>query len=393
MSRPRALFVCHRLPFPPDKGDKIRSWRLLGLLRERYDVALGAFVDDEADWKHERVLRAACADLLLLPLRPKVKLARAARSLPGGSLTASVYRDPRLSAWIAGQRGAGPAVEVAFSSAVAPSLFGGQAPLLLDMVDVDSAKWSAYAETERWPVSVPYGIEGRRLARLEADATRRATATFLVTPEEADLARALPGAAPDRIDWWANGVDTDVFRPGAVPPARGACDVVMTGAMDYRPNADAAVRLARDVLPLLRDARPGTTLALVGARPVRRVERLADLPGVTVTGRVPDIRPWLLGAKVAAAPLTVARGVQNKVLEAMAAGLPIVASAGAAAGSGAEQGKHLLVADGPRETAEAILRILSDQGLAAELGTASRALAERDFGWEARLQRFARYLP
>ena len=389
MTRPRAILLTHRIPYPPDKGDKIRSWRLLLSLSERYDVALGTYVDDEADWQHTETVRAHCAEALFLPLPARVKARRAALGLARGqAVNVAVYDDPRMKAFVAAERARGPAVEVAFSSGVAPLLAGGEAPLLVDLADADSAKYAAYAEDAGWPKTWLYEREARRLAKLETGLTRTAEKVFLVTPEEAALVAGLPGADASRIDHYRNGVDTESFAPGVAPhPER--FDTILTGAMDYAPNGAAAAFFAREVLPLL----PGVTFAAVGARPTPAVKALAELPGVTVTGRVADIRPYLAAARVAVAPLDVARGVQNKVLEAMAMGLPVVASSGAARGSGAEPGAHLVTADGAEATAEAVRGLLADPEAAAALGTRARAHCAEHLTWAAGLSRFEAALP
>ena len=392
-ARPRALLLCHRIPYPPDKGDKIRSWRLLGALAERYDVALGAFVDDEADWQHEGVLAERCATLCLRPARRRPSPLQAARAVRDGQpLSLATHADAGLAAFVRAQRAAGLALEVGFSAQVVPYLEGATAPVLCDLGDVDSEKWSAYARAARWPMRAVYAREARLVAAVEAHATRIGR-TFLVTPEEAAVLAARPGVRVETIDHYRNGVDTDHFAPGAAPPAPDGPEIVLTGAMDYAPNAEAARFFAEDVLPTLRAARPGTRFGVVGARPTRGVRALSDRPGVEVTGRVPDIRPYLAAARVAVAPLAVARGVQNKVLEAMAMGTPVVASTGAATGTGARGGEHLLVADGAEATAAAVRRVLTDDALAARLAKAAREKVMAEDRWDATLGRLRAAFP
>ena len=390
--RGRALLLCHRIPYPPDKGDKIRSWRLFGALAERYDVALGAFVDDEADWQHEAFLCARCAALCLRPAARRPGPLRAARALASGApLSFATHEDQSMNAFVAEQRAAGLRVEAAFSAQMAPYLEGADAPVVTDLCDADSAKWAAYAEKRSGPMRWLYAREARLVAREEAAATHRGR-TFLVTPEEASVLRAQEGVNPSAIDHYRNGVDTEHFAPGVVPPAKGGPEIVLTGAMDYAPNADAARFFAEDVLPRVRDQAPGVRFGIVGARPTSSVQALAS-SSVVVTGRVPDVRPYLEAARVAVAPLTVARGVQNKVLEAMASGTPVVASLGAATGTGARPGEHLLVADGADATAAAVLRLLQDGALAERLARTARAKVVAEDDWTATLQRLRDALP
>ena len=391
--RPRALLLCHRIPYPPDKGDKIRAWRLLGALAERYEVALGAFVDDEADWAHEGVLREACAALCLRPARRRPSVAQAARAFASRQpLSLATHRDAGMAAFVREERAAGLAVEVGFSAQVVPYLEGATAPVLIDLADVDSEKWSAYAATARWPMSAVYAREARRLADVERRATEIGRA-FLVTPEEAAILAARPGVRADAIDHYRNGVDAAHFAPGAAPAAPDGPEIVLTGAMDYAPNAEAARFFAEAVLPDVRAVRPDTRFGIVGARPTPGVRALGARPGVTVTGRVPDIRPYLEAARVAVAPLAVARGVQNKVLEAMAMGTPVVASPGAATGTNAAPGEHLLVAEGAAATAEAVLRLLTDEALAARLAEAGRAKVLAEDAWDTTLDHLRAAFP
>lgn len=392
MKRPHILMLAHRIPFPPDKGDKIRSWRLLRYLAERADVSLGCFIDDEDDWQHTETVRALCRKTLFVPLLPGTAVRRSAVSfLTGRSITEERYRDARLSSWVADRKEDGIDALVGFSAGVMPHLLDG-APLLADLCDVDSAKWEAYAADGRgWKAKV-YARESKLCRALEARVAEGAARTFLVTPEERDLFLTGGDHFAGKVDYYRNGVDTEYFRPGIVPPARGACDVVFTGAMDYRANALAAVQFADEIWPRIAAEAPDATFAIVGARPTAEVEALSGRPGIKVTGRVDDVRPWLAGAKVAVAPLVVARGVQNKVLEAMAMGTPLVTSPAAAAGTTAVPGRHLLTVAGTAEMAEAVLTLLSDRSEAERLAANARELAERDFGWDAALSRFGRAL-
>ena len=393
--KPTAILLTHRIPYPPDKGDKIRSYRLLRYLAERYEVALGTFVDDADDWRHVAHLETLCAEVFARPLTPRVAALRSVRALATGQpITLARYADPRLAAWTGRRMTRRPALRVGFSAGVMPYLLdGAPVPVLADLCDADSAKWTAYAAEGRGPKAGVFAREGRLLAAYEAEVTRRADRTFLVTPEEAEIVRALPGADASRVDHYRNGVDTDHFAPGAVAPQPDGADVVLTGAMDYRPNAAGADWFARRVWPSVLAKHPGATFAIVGARPTQAVRALARRPGVTVTGRVPDVRPWLAAARVAVAPLGVARGVQNKVLEAMAMGTPLVASANAARGTQAVPGAHLMTADRADEMTRAVLSLLDDPARAEALARAGRDLAVTRFGWDAALARFGAALP
>ena len=304
------------------------------------------------------------------------------------------YRHPGLRDWVAARMGAAD-VHYIYSAAMAPYVLDagprGQAARVLDMQDIDSEKWAIYAKIARFPMRAVWAREARTLLAYERHAAMACDVTFFVSePETIRFAELAPEAA-ERITWVENGVDLEGFSPArafrvALCRPRGSrTSVIFTGNMDYWPNADAVVWFATEVLPLLRRrlARPNSII--VGANPGPEVRRLAELPGVTVTGRVPDVRPWLAHADVSVGPLRIARGIQNKVLEAMAMGRPVVASPGAFEGVRAVAGRDLLVADGAVAIAEAIGAVLD--GAHPGLGAAGRAAVEAGYAWSATLAR------
>lgn len=357
------LFLAHRIPYPPNKGDKIRSFHLLRHLAARHDVHLGAFVDDPADWQYRDALAPYCKSIKLLPLHPRrARLASLAGLLTGEALTLPYYRSRALKTWAEVLAASGTVTRgLAFSSAMAQFMPAGLARRILDMVDVDSDKWTQYAPTQRWPLSWVYAREGRKLAEWEARAAQDFDATLLVSRDEAALLRQRVPAARDRIGTFENGVDADYFSPARDYPdpfASGVRGVVFTGAMDYWPNVDAVTWFAERVFPAVHDAIPAAQFTIVGSRPTDAVLALARRPGVVVTGGVPDVRPYLAHAACAVAPLRIARGVQNKVLEAMAMARPVVASAQAAEGIRAEAGRDYLLAGDEAGFAGAVIAAL-----------------------------------
>lgn len=354
------LFLAHRIPFPPNKGDKIRSFHLLRHLGARYAVHLGAFVDDPDDWQYADALKPHCASVKLLPLHTKrARIASLAGLLTGEALTLPYYRSAALQRWAAGLARAGTVTRgLAFSSAMARFMPRGLARRVLDMVDVDSDKWTQYAPTQRWPLSWVYAREGRRLAEWEARVAREFDATLLVSADEAALLRQRVPEARDRIGAFENGVDADYFSPARDYPNPypvDACGIAFTGAMDYWPNVDAVTWFAERIFPAVREAVPQARFFVVGSRPTEAVMQLARQPGVVVTGGVPDVRPYLAHAACAVAPLRIARGVQNKVLEAMAMACPVVASAQAAEGIRAASGRDFWLAPGEAGFAGAVI--------------------------------------
>ncbi len=343
------LFLAHRIPYPPNKGDKIRSFHLLRHLSACYRIYLGAFVDDPDDWQHQDTLRQWCEEVKLLPLHPRrAKLASLAGLLTGEALTLPYYRNGALARWAAARAAEGAVTRgLAYSSAMAQFMPQGLARRVIDMVDVDSDKWAQYAPTQRWPLSWVYAREGRKLAAWETRVAADFDATLLVSQDEAALLRQRAPAARQKIGTFENGVDADYFSPARDYPnpfAPATLGVVFTGAMDYWPNIDAVTWFAEHIFPAVRATVPLAQFTIVGSRPAETVQALARLEGVAVTGGVPDVRPYLAHAACAVAPLRIARGVQNKVLEAMAMARPVVATPQAAEGIRAVAGRDFQLA-------------------------------------------------
>lgn len=386
------LYLVHRLPYPPDKGDKVRSYHLLKHLLVRHRVFLGTFIDDPADRRHLDIVRGLCADLHVARIEPRLaRIKSLSGLLTGEALTLPYYRAGGLRDWVARTlRERGIDAVVVFSSAMAQYVDAALGlPLLVDFVDVDSAKWTQYAPAHRWPMSWLYRREGERLLAFERAVAARSTRGFFVTDNEADLFRRLAPECAARVEAMSNGVDADFFAPAptrASPYPPGETPVVFTGAMDYWPNVDAVTWFAQEVLPPLRRKRPSVRFWIVGRSPTAAVAALAG-EGVSVTGTVLDVRPYLQHAAVVVAPLRVARGIQNKILEAMAMGVPVVTSTIAAGGVDAVAGEHLLVADSPLENTEAILRLLEHPAERQRLAEAGRQRMLSHHAWAHSMQR------
>lgn len=364
------LFLAHRIPFPPNKGDKIRSFHLLRHLSTRYAIHLGAFVDDPDDWQYQDALKPYCASIKLLPLNPRrAKLGSLRGLFSGEALTLPYYRNTELQHWAAGLAETGKVSRgLAFSSAMAQFMPNTLERRVLDMVDVDSDKWAQYAPTQRWPLAWVYRREGRKLAEWEAHVAQDFDATVLVSQAEAALLKQRAPHAQHKISAFENGVDAEYFSPDRDYPnpyVQMAQSIVFTGAMDYWPNIDAVTWFAEHIFPRVREVIPGAQFTIVGSRPSEAVLALASHPGVVVTGGVPDVRPYLAHAVCAVAPLRIARGVQNKVLEAMAMARPVIASAQAAEGLRAEAGRDFTLAQGEAEFARAVINTLQHPESAA----------------------------
>lgn len=398
MSKPNLLLLVHRLPYPPNKGDKVRSFHLLKHLLQTHRVFLGTFIDDPDDEQHLPTLRALCPDLHVERIQPRrAKIASLRGLLSGAPLTLAYYRSAGLQRWVSEVAAQHPLqASVVFSSSMAPlaqSLAPG-VPMLVDFVDVDSAKWTQYAPEHRWPLSWLYRREGRTLLAFERRVAAQARQSFFVTPNEVAL---FVGQAPEsqgRVQPLCNGVDADFFQPAAAHASPFSADelpIVFTGAMDYWPNIDGVSWFVADMLPALRARWPQARFYIVGRSPSAAVRALAAAD-VVVTGTVPDVRPYLQHAAAVVAPLRVARGIQNKILEAMAMAQPVitVGSCADAIGANAEQG--LLRAETPAEFVEALGPLLADAPARRALGDHARQYVLQGFSWQAHLAGLDRFL-
>ncbi len=394
----KLLYLVHRLPYPPNKGDKVRSYHLLKHLAARHSVFLGTFVDDPDDLQYLPTVRALCADVCALRLHPKVaKLRSLAGLLNGKALTLGYYRSAALQAWVdrtvvAHQIDA----VVVFSSSMAPyALAHRQLPMLADLVDVDSAKWAEYADRHRWPMSWLYRREGQRLLAFERRVVAQAQRAYLVTNKEVDLFGQLAPECRGRVHALGNGVDAEFFSPEVRHPSpypAGELSLVFTGAMDYWPNVDAVCWFVADILPELCRRWPGLRLHIVGRSPTPAVQALACAQ-VNVTGTVPDVRPWLQHAIVVVAPLRLARGVQNKVLEAMAMARPVVAAEHCVQAIDARPGLDVLVASDAAAFVTQVGVLLAGRPAAERIGLAARACVLAHYSWTARLAGIDQALP
>ncbi len=392
-TKPEILFLAHRIPYPPNKGDKIRSWNLLRHLTKNYRVHLACFVDDEKDFAHTEFLSSVCETAAFVKLDPLAARLRSLRAFVNGDPQSfSYYEDGQMRAAVAAARQSPLVAEIAFSSTMASYIEGAKEGCrrIVDFCDADSEKWRQYAAQATGPMRFIFSREAEKLREAETRIANWADASFAVTGEEASLFNDRANAQR-QVDWWMNGVDTDYFDPdGEFASIPQSPDVVFVGAMDYRANIDAVTFFASNVWSLVRKAVPQATFAIVGANPDRAVEALDGWDGVTVTGRVDDVRPWLAQSKIAVAPLRVARGVQNKVLEAMAMGKPVVATSDAATGIAHRAGIDILLADELATMADAVLRLMSDEVLRGRIGAAARVRILHEYRWEETLRRFDR---
>lgn len=391
------LYLVHRLPYPPNKGDKVRSFNLLKHLARNHRIFLGTFIDDPADAVWLDAVRNYCADLHVARLSPRLAKLRSLRGLLANeALSLPYYRDAGLRDWVRRTCAAAPIdAAVVFSSVMADYVPDMQElPTLVDFVDMDSAKWTQYAGTHRWPLSWLYRREGERLFAFERAVARQARHSFFVTDAERDLFLTAAPECAGHIDAMCNGVDAEFFSPDHASASHYPADVipvVFTGAMDYWPNVDAAVWFAGEILPRLRQRNPTIRFYVVGRNPDPAVQALAG-EGVVVTGTVDDVRPYLAHAAVVVAPLRIARGIQNKVLEAMAMARPVVASTACAGPIAANLGDELLAAESAADYFDRIDELLANRAHADNIGRAARRRVLEHYSWDAHLALIDRYL-
>lgn len=398
----KILYLAHRIPYPPNKGDKIRSYHEVRHLARRHHVDLACLCDLKEDLGYAGVLRRWCRKVVVRRIVPwRAKAQSVPAFVQGGPLSVPYFYHKDLQrvvdGWLAQE--AYDAV-MCFSSPMAEYLFQSRAagvrrPLwIMDFCDMDSDKWWQYAQrafgVRRWI----YGREAKRLLAYEKRVQRGFDACFFVSNREAALFRERVPEAHN-VHVALNGVDTEHFRPD-FGPARfqeadgdgsGAFRLVFVGAMDYAANVDGVLWFAHRIFPRIRKELPEATFWVVGSRPQSAVRALAQRPGIRVTGFVNDVRPYVASAACVVVPLRLARGVQNKVLEAMAMGRPTVVTFKALDGIEAIPGRDVLAADDEEGFARAVLRVLSDAVLAANLGERARRFVKENHSWDAGMNR------
>jgi polysaccharide biosynthesis protein PslH len=392
----RAVFLCQRVPYPPDRGDRITTWHLLQhLLAQGAKIQLGCFREEARDDRAVAFLAERCAEVVAPRLhRASRKWTSLTGLLTGAPLTLPFFRSRELRAamrrWCTPTP---PDLVFVYSSSMAQFALGDElkdCPRIMQFAELDSDKWAQYARVSgplgRWI----YGREARRLLAFEDKVARTFTRSLVVSDVERELFRErIPGVDPAVLP---NGVDVVHFT-SAGDAQRHAQTAIFTGVMDYEPNIDGVTWFVERCWPTLRQRHPDARLLIVGSKPVERVQALASAPGVTVTGRVETTPPWFDKAAVAIAPLRLARGVQNKVLEAMSMGLPVVSSPQAAQGLsdrglGDMPPGALTIADGEQATIDGVDALFAAPQRARAMGAAAAAWVRREWRWERVHERF-----
>jgi sugar transferase (PEP-CTERM/EpsH1 system associated) len=382
----RVLFVCHRFPYPPIRGGKIRPFNIIRHLSQRHEVTVASLARSEEEAQDGEGLAAHCHKYLMGRVTPMMANLRMVGRLP--TLVPSsmgYFYSPDLARRLAAEV-AENSFDLIFvhcsSMAQYVERFAG-IPKIMDFGDMDSHKWLAYAKVFGLPKSLGYWLEGWKLQREE---TRLASVfDFCTCTTRAELATLDDYGVGTPSGWFPNGVDLDRFQPSDEPYDPDS--ICFIGRMDYFPNQECMLSFCVNTLPLIRARRPSVKLAIIGAAPSPAIRRLGEIPGVTVTGTVPDVRPYVVKSAVNVAPLTIARGTQNKILESLAMGVPVVSSEVAAFGVDVNPGEHMLTATDHRSFADAVLKVLEDPGERSRLAAAGRSRMETNHSWEGSMRK------
>jgi len=394
------LFLSHRIPFPPDRGDKIRSHHILRRLARIAPVHVATFADDELDLGEEAELAAIARTYRLVSRTKPLPLAGVEALFKRSPVSLTAFYSDELADYVGRLLADHPISTIyVFSGQMGqyiPADYQGR--VVIDFVDVDSAKFEAYSSNDNMLMRWVDAREARLLSAEEARLAQRADVNLLVSAAEAELfAKRLPDDSRSQCDVrvLGNGIDSSFFDPSGVRPEPlleqfPGPKMIFTGQMDYGPNVAAALRAADRILPRIRESIPEATFHVVGRRPVSALQDRDGINGCHVWGRVEDIRPWMKAADLALVPLEIARGIQNKVLEAMSMCLPTVVSIGAGTGIGAVDGGQFAIGDSDDELAARAVALLSDPIAAQTMGHAARNFVSGRFGWNAMLEPLAR---
>lgn len=383
----KILFVCHRLPFPPKRGGKIRPFNIIRHLTESgHSVTVGSLARSPEELAEGQALKEYCDKLFVGQINPAAAVAHMVARLPtlmpssmGNFYSRSLHREIREEL----QQTRYDLIFVHCSSAAQYIRSATGTPSILDFGDMDSQKWLDYSTFRRFPLSTGYWLEGTKLCREERRLARRFDLSTCTTKAEVETLRGF--AAARQTDWFPNGVDAEYFSPTDDP--YDPDQICFIGRMDYYPNQQAMLYFCSDVLQVIRAQRPATKLIIIGAEPSAAIRNLAEKPGVSVTGTVPDVRDYVRASALSVAPLAIARGTQNKILESMAMGVPVVCSKNAAGGVDAVPGQHLLVAESPDQYADNIIRLLESADKRRDLSIAARQRVLSSHSWPASMMK------
>jgi sugar transferase (PEP-CTERM/EpsH1 system associated) len=413
----KILYLSHRIPYPPNKGDKIRSFNEIKYLSQRHEIHLACLADDPKDLKYENELKQYCKAVKVVLINPQLaKLKSIFYLLTKQPLTIPYFYSRKLQQTIDQLLStndydaifcfSSPMAEYVFKSRVLSPQSMDHRPrtkLIMDFVDVDSDKWAQYAKYTSFPKSWVYRLEGARLAAYEGAVAKAFDHSIFVTKIEEEVFKA-KNPNIQNVSVVQNGVDLDYFSPSCLHQESTSDQglstmdhrpttidhrpvIVFTGAMDYYANIDGVVWFTKEILPLIKKEIPVIQFYIVGSNPTKEVLSLPSNNGVTVTGYVPDTREYLRRATVAVVPLRIARGIQNKILEAMAMGIPVVATPRAFEGIEANPDRDLILGEDVEKIAEGIIKLIKEVSLRKSLSGSGRAVIEKNYCWTKNLEK------
>jgi len=386
------LYVCHRIPYPPNKGEKIRALQQIKHLSRRHHLHLFCLADRREDIKEADNLKEFCQTVEVEYLNSFIGKLKSLPSLLFSSpMTLKYFYSAKLMAKVnAAAAKIHFDIAIAYSSGMIPYIERLDMPKVYDMVDLDSQKWLQYSEETPFPFSWIYNQEGKNLFEYEKSSSRQAEVTLFVSKEEGRILKEKGN--PKRVEAVASGVDLDFYDINTPPDqaisAMNRPTMIFVGAMDYKPNIVAVRRFADQVLPKVSKEIKDPLFLIVGSSPAAKVQALDRNPNIIVTGRVDDTRPYLKAAQAAVIPLTIARGMQTKVLEAMAMSLPVVLTGGAATGIDGESGRDYIISDTDQEIADAVIMLLKNKDKAKMLGSRARDYIEKNFNWRDKVKQY-----
>jgi len=388
------LYLIHRIPYPPNKGDKIRSYNILKYLSKENNVFLGTFIDNPDDSQYKKTVSDLCRESFFIETdRKKSILKSLSGFFKGTSLTVPYYKDIKMSEWVDNvlQKNKIDVVYI-YSSSMAQYVYKN--PLaedirkIIDFVDIDSDKWAQYAKSKSWPLGWVYNRESKKLQDFEKKIAKEFNASIFVSSTEAEAFKAIIPECSSRIHYINNGVDTDYFDPARDfdnPYNMEGKKIVFTGAMDYWANIDAVTWFANEIFPAIREYFKDALFYIVGSNPADTVKRLSS-DSIVVTGSVYDIRPYIAHSDLVVVPMRIARGVQNKVLEGMAMGKTVVSTYSGYEGINAKIGEELFVENDSVHFSEKVIELLGNTSL-KRVGVAARCFIEKSYRWESNLSR------
>jgi polysaccharide biosynthesis protein PslH len=380
------LFICHRLPFPPNRGGKIRPFHFIKHLNQTHQVTVATLAESTEELEAGQELRNYCQKLIVKKVSPPIRWGKVLLRLPASSPSSSGYfASLKLFMHLRQQ-----AKEVRYDLVLVHCAFVARysrlfsnTPLWMDFGDLDSGKWLEYQKFRSFPLSWAFGYEAKKLRAYEAAIAKKAAVCTFTTPNELDEFQSLNVGVPTQVI--PNGVNLEYFHDRDEVKVEQD-SIVFVGRLDYYPNKQGIQWFVHHVFPLIRQAVPRASLMIVGSNPDASVKRLSDVPGVVVTGHVPDVRPYLRKAVVAVAPLKIARGVQNKILEAMAIGTPVVATVEASRGIQASDRQCLLIGKDAEDFAAQVVQVLRNAQMRKMLSENGRYLIRQHYTWKGSME-------